>query len=875
MNKRFLALCVALCLPLTCLGQAFSFRDLPYMAPRGGEPLLGGLLAVWSFDEQIASGTRVNSLGATLPLYDQANNIPAMAGAMQGAADFSGAGKALTNLDLGLGSGSFTFAAWIIDPNGNGSFMGQTTDNLSAKDYNFNGDGDYQMNNTAGATAVIHGIVPGNVLSNWTFCVFGYDLANSRIFAYSNNGPILTASLAGTRTNGTPFNLKFVSGAVDELMLWNRVLTSAEVTRLYNSGFGLKYPFSAATTISGQIASNYLWSCTYNGGVTPSTNTLSAVDAFASGLISDGLWDATRYILTFDPAAVTNALTPIKFQTVPDGNGNTVAGGNPAINNSGKFVATDLSITGLKGDASTKSLVLGRTIPLNPSQFTPSSFAFALATTIVTASGVDFGGLGGSTQGANLASKFTDNTTDAKDGDSGNNVIVATSPGAGFYLDSRVNNTDHRLYYATPASAWAQIGTTDTTARSVDWNLGYQFPFYVFAQNINGAIGSYTSDSISFLALFNRGLSSAEGSAFYNRVQTLFASRGGGYPNLITTQPTNSAVLFGNNRTFVMAASGSPSAYQWQKNGVNIAGATQSSYTVTSAALSDSGSYTCTATIGGLPYTTLPAQLSPVTTTTVSNWVNQCYIAGATALSSNTTWAVDQFWNGCVTDGNDSNILVCNTYAPDNLIAAITPLVAGGGNNSWVNQGSAFVSADLTVNGLKGNASNKSLNTGFLQTSFTANNSGIAYYYYSTNTVNAEDGGAQSFPNGYFLTMADTTATVMGYNQTAGQGSITATITSATPGWVSAQRTSSTSQDIYFYNSGTAHTSLAHTATSGGSLVALNMWVFVLNNANSAFGYSDCRMSFLAYTKGLDSTHDANLASRAQSLRVAYGGGYH
>jgi hypothetical protein len=43
----------------------------------------------------------------------------------------------------------------------------------------------------------------------------------------------------GDRSNGSfPFN-----GSVDEFGIWKRALTSAEISSLYNSGNGLKYPF--------------------------------------------------------------------------------------------------------------------------------------------------------------------------------------------------------------------------------------------------------------------------------------------------------------------------------------------------------------------------------------------------------------------------------------------------------------------------------------------------------------------------------------------------------------------------------------------------------------------------------------------------------
>jgi hypothetical protein len=60
---------------------------------------------------------------------------------------------------------------------------------------------------------------------------------------------------------------------------------------------------------------------------------------------------------------------------------------------------------------------------------------------------------------------------------------------------------------------------------------------------------------------------------------------------VIGTQPTSRTVSVGQSTTFSVSASGAaPLKYQWQRNGVNIAGATSPSYTVASATISLNGS---------------------------------------------------------------------------------------------------------------------------------------------------------------------------------------------------------------------------------------------------------------------------------------------
>ena len=61
-------------------------------------------------------------------------------------------------------------------------------------------------------------------------------------------------------------------------------------------------------------------------------------------------------------------------------------------------------------------------------------------------------------------------------------------------------------------------------------------------------------------------------------------------PAIITTQPTSQSVVAGQRATFtVKAASDGTLDYQWKKNGINIAGATSSTYTTPAIDIGDNG----------------------------------------------------------------------------------------------------------------------------------------------------------------------------------------------------------------------------------------------------------------------------------------------
>jgi len=58
----------------------------------------------------------------------------------------------------------------------------------------------------------------------------------------------------------------------------------------------------------------------------------------------------------------------------------------------------------------------------------------------------------------------------------------------------------------------------------------------------------------------------------------------------ITTHPANQTVSAGGSATFTVVASGTPPlSYQWQRNGVDIAGATSSTYTLSNVSSADNG----------------------------------------------------------------------------------------------------------------------------------------------------------------------------------------------------------------------------------------------------------------------------------------------
>jgi len=110
----------------------------------------------------------------------------------------------------------------------------------------------------------------------------------------------------------------------------------------------------------------------------------------------------------------------------------------------------------------------------------------------------------------------------------------------------------------------------------------------------------------------------------------------GAAPSLVSP-PVNQFVVAGSNATFNVTAVGSTNfGYQWQLNGVSIARATNSSYTVTNASSANAGSYTVivsnvVATVTSAPPATLTIQSAPAITAQPTN--QKVYLGQKAALA--------------------------------------------------------------------------------------------------------------------------------------------------------------------------------------------------------------------------------------------------
>ncbi len=194
---------------------------------------------------------------------------------------------------------------------------------------------------------------------------------------------------------------------------------------------------------------------------------------------------------------------------------------------------------------------------------------------------------------------------------------------------------------AQPVSRTIVAGNSaELSVTATGSGLSYQWK----KDGVNATGLTATSPSY-FVSVFNAshiGSYSVTVSNSYGSVASDAATLGMALP-VFQTHPTDKAAIPENTTSFSVAVTnpGSHTTYQWNKDGVAIAGATQTTYSFTVTANSG-GVYTCTATNGGGSVTSNPATLTinlpipVITTQPVNRTVN---LGASTSFSVNATTA--------------------------------------------------------------------------------------------------------------------------------------------------------------------------------------------------------------------------------------------
>lgn len=164
---------------------------------------------------------------------------------------------------------------------------------------------------------------------------------------------------------------------------------------------------------------------------------------------------------------------------------------------------------------------------------------------------------------------------------------------------------------------------------------------YFFADYCNAWINTY-DPATGTVANFASGISSAvnlavgaDGALYYlARGQSAVRRISYSVAPVITQQPQSISVSSGGSATFTVAASGSPApAFRWQRNGVDIAGAAGSQYTINNVSSADNG-----ASFRAIASNSAGSATSNAATLTVTG-ANRAPVATITAPAVGTTYA--------------------------------------------------------------------------------------------------------------------------------------------------------------------------------------------------------------------------------------------
>ena len=225
-------------------GNAYPLTDTP--------SLYGGV-AYYKLDE--SSGNASDSISSNT-LTNTSTTYAS--GKINNGAVFNGSSSKLVNASPVLPSGNsqYSIAFWV-----NPTALPTSTNKMSLVNYGagsvsndvigvvlYNNSGTQKINNVfTNLDIEVTNTLP---TSTWSHLVVTYDGSTATMYlngtsinstAKSSLSVSSTNLTLGTWINGTAFRF---NGAIDETGIWNRALSSTEVTALYNGGLGLSYPFT-------------------------------------------------------------------------------------------------------------------------------------------------------------------------------------------------------------------------------------------------------------------------------------------------------------------------------------------------------------------------------------------------------------------------------------------------------------------------------------------------------------------------------------------------------------------------------------------------------------------------------------------------------
>lgn len=271
----------------------------------------------------------------------------------------------------------------------------------------------------------------------------------------------------------------------------------------------------------------------------------------------------------------------------------------------------------------------------------------------------------------------------------------------------------------------------------------------------------------------------------------------------------------------------------------------------------------------------------PVNGTTVNaDFVSRISANGGAAPSAAHQTAVVTFVDCLIAAGIWSKMKLMNVIMPDNLIAALTPLIVGTGNDPWTNHN--LVLADLGVNGFTGNGSNKYMDTGFIpDSSLTSTSAGLSCYIYFRGAAGRHFFSVLNGTNNIFGLAYVLATGLPQFNCWKNINPDVDWITGAAPAgnefFFGASRTDANTIKAYSATSFSTFSNFktgSGAAQTGAVFGTYSMFAMARNNSGTADFPINGTASYFDVHEGLTSTEHQALFTCVQALRISLGGGY-
>jgi Alpha-tubulin suppressor and related RCC1 domain-containing proteins len=383
-----------------------------------------------------------------------------------------------------------------------------------------------------------------------------------------------------------------LKGNLDEVSLYNRALSASEIAAIYGAGS------------AGKCKAPIIVTQPQSQTVVAGSDVTFSVSASGFGTLAYQ-WQSNGVVI---PAGTNSALTFSNAQPTSDADYSVV------VTN---------SLGALTSAVATLTVVVPPSITQQPQSLITN--AGATASFITTVAGTPplalqwfFNGVSLTDSGRIAGSTKTNLTiSDLQTSDTGSYWLVASNFG-GMATSAVATLTVGFLpgFTQQPQSLFTNVGTTIAFTTTVTGTppIALQWFFNGVPLTDGGLIsGSATANlTLSSLQTNNSGLYWLVASNFAGVATSSVATLTVVIPlPVITTQPFGRSVPPGFSTVFTAAATGSgPLAYQWQLNGTNIPGATQTSYTNPAVSLSNAGAYQMIVSNGGGSVTSSVALLT-------------------------------------------------------------------------------------------------------------------------------------------------------------------------------------------------------------------------------------------------------------------------